>query len=283
MKIENNADLARYASFRTGGNADTLVTPANIYELTAALKEYGCENVYGCLSDTLVSDRGVRGAVILTTSVRGMERQGDTVAACAGDTLSSLASFACQNSLAGAEFCYGIPGTVGGGVFMNAGAYGGEIKDILVSAVLYSENRGVFALGADDMEFGYRASVLQKEKYILLKAYFRLEKGEKDAIRARMDELMARRREKQPLEYPSCGSVFKRPEGYFAGALIEQCGLKGTRVGGAEVSRKHAGFIINAGGATSGDMLALTKLVKRTVREQTGVELEEEIRFLGEK
>ena len=282
MRIEKNADLARRSSFRSGGKADTLLLPQNVYELTQVLRGMEDKRVYGLLSNTLVSDGGVRGKLALTVNVRGMERTGNAVTACCGDTLSSLALFALSHSLTGAEFCYGIPGTVGGGVFMNAGAYGGEIKDILKSAVLFSPSGEIVTLENKDLGFGYRASLLQRERYILLKATFELEPGRKTAIRAKMKDLMARRREKQPLEFPSCGSVFKRPEGHFAGALIEQCGLKGARVGGAEVSQKHAGFIINAGGATTADMLALTALVKRTVKEKTGVELEEEIRILGE-
>ena len=282
MRTEKNAPLSGRSSFRSGGKADILLLPQNVYELTLALRGMEEKRVYGLLSNTLVSDGGVRGALALTVDVRGMERAGNAVTCCCGDTLSGFANFALENSLAGAEFCYGIPGTVGGGVFMNAGAYGGEIKDILKSAVLFSPRGEIVDLACEDLEFGYRKSLLQREKYILLKATFLLEPGKKAEIRAKMKELMERRREKQPLEFPSCGSVFKRPEGHFAGALIEQCGLKGARVGGAEVSRKHAGFIINAGGATTADMLELTSLVKRTVKEKTGVELEEEIRILGE-
>ena len=282
MQILKNVPLEKYASFRTGGNADLLVFPANVCELVKALNEYGEDNVYGCLSNTLVGDGGVRGAVVLTTAVRGMERDGNAVTACCGDTLSALANFALANSLTGAEFCYGIPGTVGGGVFMNAGAYGGEMKDIVKKVTLFSRESGVFELSASEMEFGYRKSVLQKIKATVLKVQFALAEGEKETIRGTMDDLMRRRKEKQPLEFPSCGSVFKRPEGFFAGALIEQCGLKGKRIGGAEVSRKHAGFIINAGGANSADMRALTELVKAEVKEKTGVELCEEIRFIGE-
>ncbi len=282
MRTEKNAPLAKRSSFRTGGRADLLLLPQNVYELANCLRG-GEDRVFGCLSNTLVSDKGVRGAVVLTVNVRGMERCGNVITACCGDTLSAFANFAQANSLTGAEFCYGIPGTVGGGVYMNAGAYGGEIKDILKSAVLFSPEGKIVSLENADLEFGYRRSLLQREKYVLLKADFELREGKKAAIRARMKELMARRREKQPLEYPSCGSVFKRPEGNFAGALIERCGLKGARVGGAEVSQKHAGFIINAGGATTADMLALTALVKRTVAEKTGVVLEEEIRFAGEE
>lgn len=282
MMTEKNALLNNRASFRTGGRAETLVLPENVYELVCALREYGGKHVYGCLSNTLIPDEGLKCAVVLTTNVRGMEYANGVITACCGDTLTQLANFALAHSLTGAEFCYGIPGTVGGGVFMNAGAYGGEIKDIFKSAVMFSKEKGVFVTEKDGLEFGYRKSALQKNGDVLLKASFAMQKGDKDEIRAKMDDLMARRREKQPLEYPSCGSVFKRPPNNFAGALIEQCGLKGARVGGAEVSRKHAGFIINAGGATTADMLALIHKVKLAVREQTGVELEEEIRIAGE-
>ena len=200
------------------------------------------------------------------------------VSAQAGAALSRVATFAYENSLTGMEFASGIPGSAGGGVLMNAGAYGGELKDIILSVRCCGKNgKYVQELPAEQCDFRYRHSLFQSGDYVILGAVFRLERGEKSGIAAKMKELNARRREKQPLDLPSAGSAFKRPEGHYAAALIEQCGLKGTAVGGAQVSEKHAGFIVNTGTATSADLEALLTLVSDTVKERTGIELQREI------
>ena len=226
-------------------------------------------------------DGGIDGTVIITTKLNSVSVNGNTVTAAAGASLTSVAVAARDASLAGCEFLYGIPGTVGGGVFMNAGAYGGEIADIIENAVVFTPDGKVTTLSKDDLDLGYRTSKLQSTRYILLSAAFSLQSGNKEVISSAMDDLMNRRMTTQPLDKPSCGSTFKRPAGNFAGKLISDCGLKGMSVGGAQVSEKHAGFIVNSGGATSRDILDLVQLVKKTVFEKTGVLLEEEIRIIG--
>lgn len=260
-----------------------LILPENAAELVKALEEYGDEYVFGNLSNTLITDKGIRGNVIITSSVKGMEAENERITVSCGENLSSFAAFAMQNELTGAEFCYGIPGTLGGAVYMNAGAYGGQISDIFESGVFWSKEKGLFTVNKEEMNFSYRKSVLQSQKIIAVKCVFRLKKGEKAQIKAKMDELMTARKTKQPLEYPSCGSVFKRPEGNFAGALIEQCSLKGVSIGGAAVSTKHAGFIINTGNAKSQDFLDLVEYIRKTVFEKLGVMLEEEVVTVGER
>ncbi len=279
--------LSVRSSFRTGGSADILLIPESEEELVAALEEYKYKNkksvvVLGNITNTLITDRGVRGCVILTAGLKEIALSGNIITAQSGVDMSRLAGFALENSLTGGEFLYGIPGTVGGGVVMNAGAYGGEIKDIVESVKLYSPEKGIFTLKRGEMGFGHRKSVVSDSNLVVLSSAFTLEKGDKEAIKAKMDDYMATRRAKQPLEYPSCGSVFKRPAGLFAGKLIEDCGLKGFSVGGAKVSEKHAGFIINAASATSSDMLKIIKHIKETVFAKTGVVLEEEIKIIGE-
>lgn len=283
MRILFDESLKIRASFRTGGNADVLVLPENEDDLVFVLEKFGPEYVFGNLSNTLITDGGIRGNVIITTSVKGISEKDGYVTCLCGETLSSFASFCRDNSLTGAEFCYGIPGTIGGGVFMNCGAYDGQLSDIVTEVKLWSKDKGVFTLSGSEMGFDYRRSVVQMYPYVVLSATFGLKKGEKADIAAKMNDFMARRRAKQPLEYPSCGSTFKRPKGYFAGALIEQCGLKGHKVGGASVSEKHAGFVINSENATSADILELIAYIKKTVFDATGVMLEEEIRVVGER
>lgn len=283
MITRYNESLAKYSSFRTGGKAGRIIFPESSEELVTALRENPDAPVCGNLSNTLVLDGGIDGAVIITTKLNSVSVNGSTITAAAGATLTSVAVAARDASLTGCEFLYGIPGTVGGGVFMNAGAYGGEIADIIESAVVFTPDGRVTTLSEDDLGFGYRTSKLQSTKCILLSAVFSLQSGNKDAVSSVMDDLMNRRMATQPLDKPSCGSTFKRPAGNFAGKLISDCGLKGMSVGGARVSEKHAGFIINGGGATSRDILDLVQLVKKTVFEKTGVLLEEEIRIIGRK
>ncbi len=281
MITRHNEPLAKYSSFRTGGKAANIIFPESTEEFVTALRENPGAAVLGNLSNTLVLDGGIDGTVIITTKLNSVSVNGNTVTAAAGASLTSVAVAARDASLAGCEFLYGIPGTVGGGVFMNAGAYGGEIADIIENAVVFTPDGKVTTLSKDDLDLGYRTSKLQSTRYILLSAAFSLQSGNKEIISSAMDDLMNRRMTTQPLDKPSCGSTFKRPAGNFAGKLISDCGLKGMSVGGAQVSEKHAGFIVNSGGATSRDILDLVQLVKKTVFEKTGVLLEEEIRIIG--
>ncbi|MDD6300648.1 MAG: UDP-N-acetylmuramate dehydrogenase [Ruminococcus sp.] len=281
MITRHNEPLAKYSSFRTGGKAANIIFPESTEEFVTALRENPGAAVLGNLSNTLVLDGGIDGTVIITTKLNSVSVNGNTVTAAAGASLTSVAIAARDASLAGCEFLYGIPGTVGGGVFMNAGAYGGEIADIIENAVVFTPDGKVTTLSKDDLDLGYRTSKLQSTRYILLSAAFSLQSGNKEVISSAMDDLMNRRMTTQPLDKPSCGSTFKRPAGNFAGKLISDCGLKGMSVGGAQVSEKHAGFIVNSGGATSRDILDLVQLVKKTVFEKTGVLLEEEIRIIG--
>lgn len=281
MITRHNEPLAKYSSFRTGGKAANIIFPESTEEFVTALRENPGAAVLGNLSNTLVLDGGIDGTVIITTKLNSVSVNGNTVTAAAGASLTSVAVAARDASLAGCEFLYGIPGTVGGGVFMNAGAYGGEIADIIENAVVFTPDGKVATLSKDDLDLGYRTSKLQSTRYILLSAAFSLQSGNREVISSAMDDLMNRRMTTQPLDKPSCGSTFKRPAGNFAGKLISDCGLKGMSVGGAQVSEKHAGFIVNSGGATSRDILDLVQLVKKTVFEKTGVLLEEEIRIIG--
>lgn len=238
--------------------------------------------VLGKGSNLLVSDRGIKGAVIYTGKQCGISLTDEnTVRAQSGASLAQLCTFALENSLSGLEFAYGIPGTVGGAVFMNAGAYGGEMKDVLLNSEYVSTDGTSGELDNEAMELSYRHSAYENSNLVITAASVRLAPADRNEIKSTMNDILARRKEKQPLEYPSAGSTFKRPEGNFAGALIEQCGLKGVSVGGAQVSEKHAGFIINRGGATAADILSLIKHVQARVKAQTGVSLETEIRLIG--
>ncbi|MBE6692327.1 MAG: UDP-N-acetylmuramate dehydrogenase [Ruminococcaceae bacterium] len=284
FSLYENAPLAPYCSMKVGGNAKYLVLPKNEAELLEAMGSFCAKGekyiVVGNCSNLIFPDEGYDGAVIITTSMRGISINDGIITAYCGETLSTLARFACENSLSGLEFCYGIPGTVGGGIYMNAGAYGGELSDRFIKGTFLNERLEKVTLSAQELDFGYRKSRLEKEGLILISADFSGISGDKAEIRAKMDELMATRKAKQPLEFPSCGSAFKRPEGHFAGALIEQCGLKGFSVGGAQVSEKHAGFIINRNNATATDVLDLMEKVKEIVLDKTGITLEPEIRVI---
>ena len=239
--------------------------------------------VIGNGSNTLARDGGFRGVVFVTTDMRRVTIDGTRLTGGCGVLLGSVGTNASRAGLAGAEFANGIPGTLGGAVYMNAGAYGGQLADIVCETVCYDlDAKQVLHLDNAAQHFGYRHSVFMEKNYIILSATLQLTKDEPDAIRARMNDYLARRREKQPLEYPSAGSVFKRPEGHFAGKLIEDAGLKGLRVGGAEVSPKHAGFIVNVGGATARDVLELIERIREKVYAMSGVMLECEIRTIGE-
>lgn len=285
--IRHDFPLSRVTSFHIGGNADLAVYPADAeafaYALDAVVQAGVPYTVIGNGSNTLVRDSGFRGVVFVTTDMRRVTIDGTRLTGGCGVLLGSVGTNASRAGLAGAEFANGIPGTLGGAVYMNAGAYGGQLADIVCETVCYDlDAKQVLHLDNAAQHFGYRHSVFMEKNYIILSATLQLTKDEPDAIRARMNDYLARRREKQPLEYPSAGSVFKRPEGHFAGKLIEDAGLKGLRVGGAEVSPKHAGFIVNVGGATARDVLELIERIREKVYAMSGVTLECEIRTIGE-
>lgn len=275
-----------HTSFRIGGNADLFITPESeekLCRLLFVLKENGVPYmILGRGSNLVVSDLGIEGAVVSLSAINQVCLNGDSrVYAGAGASLASLCTFARDNCLSGLEFAYGIPGSVGGAMVMNAGAYGGEMKDAVLSARVLLPSGSIKVINKEEMELSYRSSIFKKEKLIVLGAEFSLVQKDKEEITAQMDDYMNRRKEKQPLEYPSGGSVFKRPEGYFAGALIEKNGFKGESVGSAQVSVKHAGFIINTGNATCKDVKELIEKIQQKVMESDGVSLETELIFVG--
>lgn len=279
--------MSRHTTFRIGGPVDLFCCPTSL-EQAAAVRAYclSCEIpcfVLGNGSDLLVSDEGMEGVALCTTGLSHIWRLPDHRVGCeAGTQLAELCRFAQKAGLSGLEFAFGIPGTVGGAVFMNAGAYGGEIKDRLCSVTYLTQEGHQMQLTGEQAQLSYRCSVFSKRPdWTIGSAVFQLVPEEEFAIRQRMEELMARRKEKQPLELPSAGSTFKRPKGNFAAALIEQCGLKGFQVGQAGISEKHAGFCVNLGGATSWEMIQLMREVRQRVQEKTGVLLEPEVRFAG--
>ncbi|MDO5539668.1 MAG: UDP-N-acetylmuramate dehydrogenase [Eubacteriales bacterium] len=278
--------MKKHTTFRIGGPADYFVLPHTKEELAAVISVCKRENVpwfiLGNGSNLLVSDDGVRGAVIqLYKNYNDINIEGNCVRAQAGASNSVVAHRALEASLAGYEFAAGIPGTVGGAVVMNAGAYGGEMKDILLEVTVLDENGEFLVLKNEELELGYRTSIISKKGYVVVEAVFGLAAGNEDKIRGRMEELKNQRVSKQPLEYPSAGSTFKRPEGYFAGKLIMDAGLRGFSAGGAQVSEKHCGFVINKGDATAEDVINLIKEVQRIVYEKFDVHLETEVKFLG--
>lgn len=285
-RVLENEMMSRRTTFRVGGPAEIVFLPESAQELCAAItaaRECGVEyRVLGNGSNLLVKDGGLKGlTIILGEHFSQISVEGTQLRAQAGAMLSRVAAAACEAGLSGLEFASGIPGTLGGGCAMNAGAYGGQLSDVLVSADVLLDGE-LRCMRRDELEMGYRSTLPLKRGGVVLGACFELHRDEIGAIQARMKELNARRREKQPLNLPSAGSTFKRPEGYFAGALIEQCGLKGFSIGGAQVSPKHAGFVVNTGGATARDILALMAHVQETVLRETGVRLEPEVRILGE-
>ena len=285
-QILENEPMSRHTTFRVGGPADVLFLPESEEQLVQALsiaREAGVPCiVIGNGSNLVVRDGGIRGLVIaLGEGMAAIVRTGETLTAWAGASLARVSAYAQAGGLSGLEFASGIPGTLGGGCAMNAGAYGGQLSDVLIDARVLLDG-AVRTLTVDGMQMGYRTSLPLREGGIVISARFALTPDDPEAIAERMRELNARRREKQPLNYPSAGSTFKRPEGYFAGALIEQAGLKGKRVGGAQVSEKHAGFIVNTGGSTAKDILTLIGIVQDEVEARFGVRLETEVRILGE-
>lgn len=276
--------MSKHTTFKIGGNARIVVYP-NSEEQISQIVKFTKENKIRLLtigngSNLLVADEGIDACVmILDDHFADIKLIDDeTIFALSGTLLIKVCRFAYENGLSGLEFAYGIPGSCGGGAFMNAGAYGGEMKDVMFKCSHIDRNGEKGYLEGDDMRLGYRHSAYYDNGCIITGVYLKLKKADKAEIKAKMDDFMSRRREKQPLEYPSAGSTFKRPEGYFAGALIEECNLKGKRVGGAEVSEKHAGFVINKGNATCKDVLDLCEIVSDTIKKEKGVSLEMEIR-----
>ena len=280
-----NEPMRAHTTFKIGGEADILIIPASPAALISAVKK--CAEleipyfILGNGSNLLVSDGGIEGAVISLAGINGISAKGEKITCGAGAMLSSVCLKALSLSLTGLEFAYGIPGTAGGALYMNAGAYGGQMADVIESAECLTASGEIKTLKKEDMRLGYRSSVFKKGGLIIISLTLALKKGDKAEIKAEMDELLNRRKQKQPLEYPSAGSTFKRPEGYFAGALIEKNGLKGSAVGGAQVSEKHAGFVINRGGATAADVKALIGKIQKKVFENDGVMLEPEVIFTG--
>ena len=294
VRLSSAADDVRYdepmsahTTFRIGGNADAFVSAANALEIGKVI--HFCKDtdtpyvIVGNGSNLLVGDGGIRGVVIhIGKAMSKCRIDGTEVTADAGILMSALAHNILEARLAGFEFAAGIPGTLGGGIFMNAGAYGGELKDIIETVTFIAPDGLIKTETADKLGFGYRTSVFTEGGYTILSCKMRLEEGDYDEIKERMAELSRRRAEKQPLTQPSAGSTFKRPEGYFAGKLIQDAGLMGCKIGGAMVSDKHAGFVVNDGTATAKDVMALIKYIQKAVNDKFGVMLEPEVRFIGE-
>lgn len=280
--------MSRHTTFRVGGPADFFVTPKakeEVRDVIRICKEAGMPYyIIGNGSNLLVSDAGYRGVVVqIYKEMNEVKVEGDLVKAQAGALLSGIAAKALGAELSGFEFASGIPGTIGGACVMNAGAYGGEMKDVLESVTVLTGEGKIIELGRNELELGYRTSVIAKKGYIVLGAVLKLERGDGEKIKTYMDELKEKRVTKQPLEYPSAGSTFKRPEGYFAGKLIEDAGLRGFQVGGAQVSEKHCGFVINRNHATAADIMELMRQVQIRVKENSGVDLEPEVKRLWDE
>ena len=286
ISLERDCLLARHASFRVGGKADLALFPQNIRELVDCMRLLSACGVkyvvIGNASNVVFSDQGFRGAVVFTKHCRDFSVEGSCIRASAGASLSGLSLAAREESLCGLAFAYGIPGTLGGALFMNAGAFGGCIADVCVSSRYYDVKTGQTGTVVGEAHaFDVRSSIYQVHpEWVILEATLNLLPGSRSAIDADMHAFSEQRRRTQPLELPNAGSVFKRPAGHFAGKLIEDCGLKGYRIGGAEISQKHAGFIVNQGEATAEDIRRLTEHIKTVVFERTGVNLTCEIRFL---
>lgn len=286
-RVLTDEPMSRHTTFRIGGPADFFLLPVSYEETGKILKVCREEHMpyffLGNGSNLLVSDNGYRGVIIqMYRNMNQIQVEGEQIRAQAGALLSGIAAAAKNESLEGFEFAGGIPGTLGGAVVMNAGAYGGELKDVLKEVTVMTQEGEILTIPVEELAMGYRTSIVRTKGYLVLEAVIALKKGEPEEIRGRMRELTEKRTGKQPLEYPSAGSTFKRPEGHFAGKLIMDCGLRGYNVGGAKVSEKHCGFVINAGGATARDVRDLMDDVTDKVREKFGVTLEPEVKFLGD-
>lgn len=285
--VKEKEIMAKHSSFRTGGEADLFLTPTTgeeIKETIFILRQHQIPYVVlGNGSNILVSDKGIRGAVIsIGEKMSRISVVGETITVEAGALLSALSAAALEHGLEGLAFAGGIPGSFGGAVSMNAGAYGGEMKDVLKEVCILNEQLEKTIYTVEELDLSYRHSILSQRDLVVLYGVVQLKKGDKQAIGEEMNRLAVQRREKQPLQYPSAGSTFKRPTGYFAGKLIEDAGLKGYTVGGAQVSTKHSGFVVNQGGATTEDILAVIRHCQKTVKEQFGVMLETEVKIIGE-
>lgn len=288
-KSENvilDAEMKNYVHFKVGGPADILLIPENKEQVIKSVEICKENNipyyVVGNGSNLLVRDGGVKGVVIKLNEVNNIKVYGETIEAESGAMLKDVSSAAVENSLTGFEFACGIPGTVGGAVFMNAGAYDGEISHVIESAEVIDNNGEIKILTKEELELGYRSSIVMKKHYVVLSARFNLKHGEVRKIREMVQDLTCKRESKQPLEYPSAGSTFKRPTGYYAGKLIQDAGLKGYSIGGAAVSEKHSGFVINKNNATAKDILDLIAHIQNEVKKQFGVDLHPEVRIIGE-
>lgn len=284
--IKLNESLKKYTMTKLGGHADVFVMPDTEEEATNILK-YANDNdvpllMLGNGSNMVVRDGGVRGIVVSFLKLNEIRVDGNYIYAQSGALIKDVSKAAASNCLTGFEFACGIPGSVGGAMAMNAGAYGGEIKDIIMTCTVLTKEGERIVLSKDELELGYRKSIIAKKGYFVLSSKFQLEKGNQQEIDAKIADLTHQRESKQPLEYPSAGSVFKRPPGYFAGKLIQDSGLQGKGVGGAEVSTKHAGFIINKGNATATDYIETIEMVQRVVKEKFDVDLELEVKIVGE-
>ena len=285
--VRRQEPMSLHTTFRIGGPADLFVMPGSIQAVADSIRI--CKEtqtpyaVIGNGSNLLVSDAGYRGVIIqIGRNLNQITGNGEEIRAQAGAMLSVIAKTALSESLTGFEFASGIPGTLGGAVVMNAGAYGGEMKDVLTEVTVLTREGEIQTIPAEKLELGYRTSLAAKNGWIILEAVLRFQEGDAEAIRSRMEELKVQRVTKQPLDLPSAGSTFKRPEGYFAGKLIMDAGLRGFTVGGAQISEKHCGFVVNKGGATAEDVRNLICAVQKKVQEDAGVKLEPEVKFLGE-
>ncbi len=286
IEYKLNENMSKHTSFKIGGNADIYVSPETTEQLKEIILTAKEENIpfyiVGNGSNLLVSDNGIAGAVISTLKLNKIKVEKDTIYAEAGASLTAVCVAAKENGLTGLEFAYGIPGSIGGALFMNAGAYDGEMSFIIASADSITPLGEIVSRSKDELKLGYRHSVYRENNEIITGVCLKLKKGDKESILARMNELMLKRKTSQPLDYPSAGSTFKRPKGGFAAALIDECGLKGKGVGGAEVSTKHAGFVINKGEATAKDVLSLIEVIKTSVYKEKKIMLEPEVIFVGE-
>ncbi|MFC6117976.1 UDP-N-acetylmuramate dehydrogenase [Macrococcoides bohemicum] len=285
--IKMNEPLKNYTYTKTGGNADIYITPIKYSEIQKTI-QYANENnitvtFLGNGSNIIIRDGGIRGIVISLLGLTDVQVEYDTIIASSGAAIIDVSRIARDHHLTGLEFACGIPGSVGGAVYMNAGAYGGEVKDVIESATVVNHHGEILTLTNEALALDYRTSIIQSEHYVVLEATFKLQRGDINLIQSQMDILTERREDKQPLEYPSCGSVFRRPPGHFAGQLIQEAGLQGYRMGGVEVSKKHAGFIVNVDNGTATDYEEMIAHVQKVVLENSGIELQPEVRVIGEK
>lgn len=286
-EVKKNEPLYQYTYTKTGGSADFVAFPETIEEFCELIQHAKDKEipylVLGNASNLIVRDQGVEGLVIFTTHLNQIKIQENRLIVQSGASLKAMCAKACEHALSGLEFACGIPGSVGGAIYMNAGAYDGQIDEVFESVSVLTEKGTIETWYGEQMDFSYRHSILQTQKAIVLEACFRLEQGCPAQIQAKMDHLMELRRSKQPLEYPSCGSVFKRPKGYYTGALIQEAGLQGLTWGGAQISTKHAGFIVNIDHATAKDYEELIAYIQKVIQDRFGVHLEPEVRIIGRK